>query len=221
MTIRLLAASVVALVAIEAAAQTIQLPSFSSVGVNTTVVVPDSGGAYVKRDRRSYQNFNRFGGIPPNRGWGIRRQAAAVGLTARVHDLQALDARGRGPGGVAGSDAPGLRIGAGRAAHDAPLASVAELEQKRAALEAQKAADNDREALALVAKGQAAHAAGKHSLAALYFRMAKRQASPAVRQRIAAQVDALAGEAAASDIRGETLGRGPRPSTTRTARGDP
>ncbi len=209
MWVRLLCGWAVVLAATVSAGQTIQLPSFSSFGVNTTVVVPDSGGAYIARDRRSYQNLNTFGGVPPNRGWSIRRRVAGVGLTARIHDPGAADAARLGGSFAAGAPATkgpaNLRIGAGRAAGDAPPGSVAELQRRRAQQTAGQAVAARREAMALLEKGRRAQAAGKASVAAIYFRMAARRATGPLRDQITAEIDALAGA---------------RPATTRTGRPD-
>ncbi len=119
------------LVAAEVRAQTIQLPSFHSVGVNTSVIVPDSGGAYIARDRQITGSFSTFGGIPRNQGWGIRRGASSIGITAQIHDPQAADAALLGSRGPIAAPVPSLRTAAGTAASDAPAASVSELERRR------------------------------------------------------------------------------------------
>lgn len=191
----LLGCLAVLFVAGEAAAQTIQLPSFSSFGVNTTVVVPDSGGAFITRDRRSYQNLNSFRGFTPIRGRGISRQTTGIGITAQIHDPAAADAallsRSSAAGTPVAKDAASLRIGAGRAATDAPLGSVAELKQRRARQAARQAAETQREAKAFFDKGRQAQAAGKSSLAAVYFGMAARRATGPLRDKIVLHIDAL------------------------------
>jgi hypothetical protein len=190
MRVGLFRCCILLLVAAELRAQVIQLPSFSSVGVNTTVVVPDSGGAFVARDRRAAYGGSSFGGMPRNRGWGITRQAAGIGLTAQIHDPHAADDALAGKlvrRPPSGHLVPSLPAAAGTAANDSPPASVAELTRRRAA----QAAEADREALKLVAKGRQAQAAGKPAVAAIYFKAAARQASGALRQQIAAELSAL------------------------------
>jgi len=198
----------------EARAQTIQLPSFSTVGVSTTVVVPDSGGAYIRRDRRAAAGLNRFRGLPPNRGWGIRRQAVNLGVTAQIHDPQAADAALRRS--IAGSGhgknlVQPLVIGAGQAAGDAPAGSVAELKLRHA----RQAVAGNGEARTMFEKGRRANAAGKTSVAAIYFRTAARQATGSLRKRIEAELAALA---AVDDKRRTGAASAARSRSTRTGR---
>jgi hypothetical protein len=183
------------LVACELRAQTIQLPSFHSVGVNTTVVVPDSGGAYIAKERQITSGYSTFGGIPRNQGWGIRRSASSLGTTARIHDLQAADAAllGSRQGGASGEVVPTLRTSAGTAPADAPAASVSELIRRRA----EQSAATQQEALALVAKARLAHAQGKHSVAKIHYRAAARTAQGELRQQIIDEFQALAPKSSA------------------------
>ena len=180
-------------------AQTIQLPSFSNVGVNTTVVVPDSGGAHVSKDRRAASDLNFFGGFPRQRGWSVRRQASGMSVTAQIHDPQAADLALRSS--VAGKNASAqqapLAIDAGRAASDAPLGSVSVLAERRA----QKLADAEREALNLVEKARREQAAGKTSVAKVYYRMAAKIAQGELRNRIVAEYERAAAMPAASTAR--------------------
>ena len=203
-----------------AGGQTIQLPSFSRVGVNTTVVVPDSGTAYLKRDRRAATQSSRFGGLPRHRGWSIRRQAPGMGITAQIHHPLPVDPGLAGAASNTASAArrdapPQLVIDAGRAAADAPSGSVAELKQRRAA----QAAGQNREALENLEKGRRARDAGKTSVAVIYYRSAARQANGALRQQILAELDAISGPSGqdSSAAAGQTATR----PTTRTARSDP
>jgi hypothetical protein len=182
-------------------AQTIQLPSFSNVGVNTTVVVPDSGGAYAARDRRAGSGLDVFGGFPLARGWSVRRQTSGVGVTAQIHDQQAADRAllSRGAGDQASPAQTPLAIAAGRAVGDAPLGSVSELAQRRA----QQLADSEREALGLIEKARRAQAAGKASVAKVYYRMAAGAAQGELRDRIVDEYERLADTSASSKSRGE------------------
>jgi hypothetical protein len=166
-------------------AQTIQLPSFSNVGVNTTVIVPDSGGASLGGDRRASSSWTSFGAFPRSQGWGVRRQTSGIGVTAQIHDPQAAAAAGRNT--QSGAARP-LMVGARRAAGDAPPGSVAELEKRRQRL----AADAQNEALRLLDKARAAHTAGKPSVANIYYGMAARHASGELRNSIVAEHNRLA-----------------------------
>lgn len=75
----------------EAAAQiAVQLPTYSSFSVNTTVSVPDRGGMWLGGGGQS-----AFGGLrsaPPGQMLRtVRQGAAGVGVSAWVHDHAALD----------------------------------------------------------------------------------------------------------------------------------
>jgi hypothetical protein len=183
------------------AAQVVQLPTFSMFSVDTTVSVPDSGGAHLGGTRRGSHAMSTFGGIPRNRGWGVSRQAAGAGVTVQIHDPQEAEAALAGSSVRRHDAVPGprrpLRIAAGEAASDAPLASVAELQERRAAL----AAAGQQEALALAERGRTAHRAGKNALAALYFRTAARKASGSLRQAIEAELRAIEATAAKAPAR--------------------
>ena len=74
-----------------AAAQTIQLPTLSTFSVDTTVVVPDSGGAVVGGMRRASSGINRFNGLPRQQAIGVERQAAGMSVTAKIHDPAEAD----------------------------------------------------------------------------------------------------------------------------------
>jgi hypothetical protein len=90
-----------------------------------------------------------------------------------------------------------LAIDAGRAASDAPLGSVSVLAERRA----QKLADAEREALNLVEKARRAQAAGKTSVAKVYYRMAAKIAQGELRNRIVAEYERAAAMPAASTAR--------------------
>jgi hypothetical protein len=220
MVARALGFLAVILAAGAAQAQVIQLPSFSAVGVNTTVVVPDSGGVYLGGDRRVSSGLNTFGGIPRNRGWGIQRQAAGMGITARIHDPRAADAAqlGKFVRRPTTSNGPALAIDAGRAAHDAPLGSVAELKARRAQLAADQASAADRKVNELLMKARAAQAEGKMSVAAIYLRMAARQATGTLREEVASEMAALKQALSAAVVAESDAQSQPGTPSTRTAR---
>ncbi len=173
-----------------ARAQVLQLPSFHSFGVDTTVIVPDSGGARLGDVRRSSSGTNSFNGIPRNRALGLDRQAAGAHVMARIHDPQAADA-------ALLQQAQGQRRGEfvrkllPRAAADPLVGSVAEMEQRRAQQSAQQAGAQLHEAEALFERARQAQAAGKSSVAGVYYRMAARQASGPLKKRIEAELSAL------------------------------
>jgi hypothetical protein len=163
---------------------TIQLPNFSSFGVNTTVLVPDSGPSPYARERQAFYSRVMYRGLRPQRAVGAQRRAAIASATAQVHDLRQTDesilhaARSRRTNWVRGSTpARGPRMP--QAANPA-LQSVAEIERGRAT---QPAAGNG-EAAALVERARRAQAAGKSGVAAIYFDMAARHATGKRKQDI-------------------------------------
>src|SRR5262245_34582711 len=71
-------------------AQTVQLPTFQSFAVSTTVVVPDSGGAYLGGVSRASSGGSQFGPWGP-RAFGGQQQAGGVGVSVQIHDMRTLD----------------------------------------------------------------------------------------------------------------------------------
>jgi hypothetical protein len=166
--------------------QVVQLPSITTFGSDTTVLVPDRGTMSLGGNSTARAGSNSFSGLPPQRGIGIDRSASGLSVTARIHDMQELDrelleaAPARAP---LGASAPR----ATRAAGDAALPSVAEIRRQRAA----SAAPPEREISALVERARAARATGKSSLARTYYDMAARRATGASYEQIVAERRAL------------------------------
>jgi hypothetical protein len=73
-------------------ATTVQLPSYSVFTVQTTVSVPDGGGAYLGGLNSGASNSSRFGVGPlSNRGLSSTRGASGVSVSATVIDNQEID----------------------------------------------------------------------------------------------------------------------------------
>jgi hypothetical protein len=169
----------------------VQLPTFSYFAVATTVVVPDSGGAYSAAAWRARSGRNRVG--PPfGRGQGgMGQQALASGVHARaqIHDLSESDQSLRGP---AANGSPLGRLSRQMAAAQAeaassPLTSLKDIERQRnVASDAQQAAAAD-----FLRRGLEAEAAGKTALAKTYYNIALRRATGELRHTIAAQLKQL------------------------------
>jgi hypothetical protein len=178
-------------------AQTIQLPSFTSFSVDTTVLVPDSGSAATAGSKRASSGRSSFGGFPRHRAAGSNRQAGGMHVMARIHDPDESDkallqqAQARGMKTLDNSVAP--KAGLASAAvnpgltGDPGLTSVAEIERQRAA----QSATQQREAFALFEKGRQAQAAGKAGVAAVYFRIASSRATGTLKQEIDADLKSL------------------------------
>ena len=172
-------------------AQTIQLPSFSSFSVDTTVVVPDSGRAPAAGTRRASSGTSTFGGFPRQRASGSNWQAARIHVLAKIHDPaeadralldQALAGRAPSP-----DPAVTLKPDVTPAATEPGLASVAQIERQRIA----QSVARQREAFTLYEKGRQAQAAGKPGVAAVYFRTAASRATGTLKQEIDADLRSL------------------------------
>jgi hypothetical protein len=175
-------------------ASTVQLPTFSMFGVNTSVLVPDNGGALLGGVNRSATGANQFGapGLRQNRGIGMQNGAANMQVKAQVHDLNAMDElilNGAGaqtppprPDAGAQALAASQKSTAGRGA-----VSVAEAQRQR---DAEGTAKND-EAVQYFERGQAAEQQGKIGAAKVYYQMAARRATGEFRQSVLAKLEAM------------------------------
>jgi septal ring factor EnvC (AmiA/AmiB activator) len=184
----LLAAIVLAAASAAAQNVTIQLPNFSQFGVNTTVVVPDSGPSPLAAERQAFYSRVMSRGLYPQRAYSAQRRAAIADVTATVHDQQKQDqeillrSRARRTNWQRGSTA-------GRQADiaDGQLQSVADIERQKSSQQFAAA----REAADLLAQARKAREEGKSSVAAVYYGMAARKAAPDERARIEAEARAL------------------------------
>lgn len=182
------------------AGQVIQLPSFHSFSVDTTVVVPDAGRAAIAGNRQGRTSASRVGPRSANRSVGVHRQAAGARALATIHDPLEADAalrrQAQAPSRVpveasSRSTAPW----AGRAAAtDRAVQSVTSIERERAS----RAAAVERETLALVEKARAAAAGGKPGVATIYYQRATAQATGRLEQTISAELGKLNRKPAAS-----------------------
>jgi hypothetical protein len=147
---RLSAAFLLLAISAPASAQVIQLPSFHSFSVDTTVVVPDSGPAPLADQRTARTGRSQAGGLPGARAIGRDRQRAGANVQAQIHDP--LTAEGDLAEQARASRAIAQRLGTSRsetiaprqggassriAAVDPAVPSVAEIKRARAAQHAQ------------------------------------------------------------------------------------
>jgi hypothetical protein len=171
-------------------AQTVQLPTFQSFAVSTTVVVPDSGGASLGGVTRASSGSSQFGPWGP-RAIGGQGQAGGIGISVQIHDMKALDdavlQQAAAQRARLGQPAERQALGTA-AATQPPLASVADLEQRRAA----GAGQRERAASELFERARSAELAGKSSVARIYYQMAARRASGDLQRQANARADALA-----------------------------
>ena len=189
---------------------TVQLPSFSFFSVNTTVSVPDSGGAYLggvnrARDGSTTRGFG-------NRGIGSDRLASGVSVHATIIDHDELDkavlaeaAARRGPADPDVAKAehlsrhvgrePGIAATSGRAIGPASVPGAAPLEESVAAIRAHNKAAAEAqagEAAKYFAQAQQAEADGKPAVARIYYQMAARRDDGQLKRAALARLAALA-----------------------------
>jgi hypothetical protein len=186
------AAAVLMLSAIIAEAQTVQLPTFHQFGISTTVSVPDRGSTSLGGVRRSATGSNQFGapGLPGNRSGGAGIQGGGVGVSAQIHDFDAMDQDLRQEAaGMRGSDprrgkAVAQENGRRNATNDSVVPSLAEIRRQKAA---QKSIDD--EVRSLMARGEEALAAGRLGTAQIYFQMVARRAKGPLHDQAIAKYD--------------------------------
>lgn len=165
---------------------TLQLPSFKSTGVNTTVIVPDRGASPLAAERQAFYGRSMYG-PRRQRVMGGSQAASGMQVSAQVHDPRAAEAellrsvRERRAtwqrGSLAGRNAPA------ESTADAPLLSIAEIRRRQAST---KTAQQD-ESARLLAEARRARAQGQSGAAAVYYQMAARRASAAERASIATE----------------------------------
>ena len=186
----LLAAACIAVFSHSALAQqaptTVQLPTFRFFTVQTSVSVPDSGGAYLGGIKRA-RDGRMTRGIGPlrNGAIGMERGAAGMHVKATIIDNQELDAavlaeaaarRGGFDPSIAKASALTRNVGqaaGGGTAHstEPPIESVAAIRARNAAA----AAERQSEAEQYFVKAEQAEADGKPAVARIYYQMVARR----------------------------------------------
>jgi hypothetical protein len=154
----------------------IQVPRFNFFSVQTTVSVPDSGGAYLggigrSSTHRSQRGLPLVGRDPLFGGRAVGRTSSATGVSvhAQIHDHQEMDeALLRQAGGL---HATGWGAASSQVRRE-PVKSVAQIRRDQAAA-AEAAGD---EAERYLERGREALAEGKTGVARVYLQMALRRA---------------------------------------------
>ncbi|HZZ27258.1 MAG TPA: hypothetical protein VFE46_04560 [Pirellulales bacterium] len=194
----------------EAAAQTVQLPSFHYFAVDTTVLVPDGGDAFLggassSSFGRSERGIPGFSGPPfVNTAIGTTTGASNVSVSAQIHDFGAMEDALIGPPSFQ-TDVSAWHLSASQ---QAAIAVPNPALQSVAALKAEQAAENvaaDEQAAAALARGRQWVAQHKLGVAKIYFQNAAKQASPAgeVRQQALAALTAIEQSQAAGKVAGQ------------------
>jgi hypothetical protein len=189
---------------------TVQLPTFHFFTVQTSVSVPDSGGAYLgglnrARDGRTSRGFGPFS----NRALASDRAASGMSVHATIHDMKAMDeavlaeaaARRAGvPVDPALGKARLITSSVGRrepaltasTSSPAPIESVAAIRERQATA----AQSLSSEAAQYLTQAPQAEADGKPGVAKIYYQMVVRRDNGQLKQLAAARLSALSGKVA-------------------------
>lgn len=175
-------------------ATTVQLPSFSYFTVNTTVSVPDRGGISLAGTNRAGDAVSTRGiGPLRNRSIASDRAANNVSVTATILDMAELDAQalaGAAQRGEVDPDAARAELLAREVKQEPAPDSVAAIRVQNAAAAVARVS----EAAGYLAKAQEAEATGKKSVAKVFYQMAARRDTGAIKQVAEARLAALDGK---------------------------
>ena len=190
---------------------TVQLPTFRFFTVQTSVSVPDGGGAYLggmknARDSSLTRGFGPF----RNRGIGSDRGAGGMSVHATIIDLKEMDdailaEAAAGRPGAAAFDADAARaellsrhVGKTFASTTARAASAPPpLTESVAAIRAQNAAAAEArsaEAAQYFAKAELAETEGKPAVAKYYYQMVARRDQGQLQQQALERIAAIDGK---------------------------
>ncbi|MGH7137617.1 MAG: hypothetical protein ACREHD_17865 [Pirellulales bacterium] len=195
----------------------VQLPSVSMFGVNTSVSAPDRGSISLGGVGRSSTGSTAYGpGLPGNRSFGSSLSTTNASAHATVHDLDALDranlhrAQHNGSEKAGGTPTPqrddARRLAAARQSSAGRVpGSVAEARRLRTADRQRE----DAEAVANLKRARDARAAGKSSVAAMFYKLAARQATGDLKKLIDKEAASLASSGQATRMAHSAQGRAP------------
>ena len=193
-----------------AVAQTVQLPTFHFFTLNTSVLVPDGGDAFLGGVDRASSGRNERGipGLPgrpfTNSAIGSSTAASGVSVSAQIHDLDAMDRAILGDNFAVTAPAAIPAVGTSRQlaavqTGASPIGSVAAL---RAQVAAEDAAA-EKEAAESLARGRQLLTEGKTSLAKTYLQIAARHSKADVRDQALALLRDLDRAKSAAKIAGK------------------
>lgn len=193
--------------AFEPYATTVQLPTFNTFSVMTTVSVPDRGGAYLGGIGRAYSGRNEngvpiigklpfVGPITGGRAIGSSTTSSGVSVHATIIDHEELDRavlaeaasrRGTGSHGVESPRVSPRQSAASDVAHQ-PFESVAAIKARQAAEDTLK----EEQATAYFQKAESAEMAGKLASARSYYLLAARHSQGERQQKAQSNASRLA-----------------------------
>lgn len=179
-----------------ASAQVVQLPSLNTFSVQTSVLVPDSGNAYLGgTNRSSHWMASRGPGWGPlgrNRGRAGGASSSGMSITATIIDNAELDALVleearaiRAEKGIVLADETHSRIAVPR---DSPATSVAAIKRELAAADATQEAEAEQDLKRAIAYERA----GEGALARNYYRVAARKSTGVTKQQAIDRLTAIA-----------------------------
>ena len=171
---------------------TVQLPTFRFFTVQTTVSVPDSGGAYLgginrARDASRTRGLGK-GPLLSNRGISSERTGGGMSVHATIHDLASMDE-------ALLAKAAGKRV----VASESPLviAPVTSGVESVAAIRAETdlaARSAAAEVAGIFTKAQKAEAENKPVIARIYYQMVTRRDAGELKRQALARLDVLSGK---------------------------
>ena len=191
-------------------AQSVQLPTFHFFTLNTSVLVPDGGDAFLGGVNRASSGRNERGipGLPgrpfTNTGIGGSTVASGVSVSAQIHDLDAMDRAILGDNFAANS--PPAKSTVANSRQMAAVQTGASPIGSVAALRAQVAAEDaaaEREAAESLARGRQLLAEGKTSLAKTYLQTAARHSKSEAREQALALLRDLERAKSAATLAGK------------------
>lgn len=179
---------------------TVQLPSYSYFGVDTSVSVPDRGSMSLGGIGRSSMGSTAFGPVlgPRSRSFGRQMSASSTTVHATIHDFDAMDRQllkqAQKSYGESRRAATGTARGETSSAAAGPAGSVAEARRMYAA----ERAAQERDAAKYMDQAERAAARGKPQVARVLYQMAERRASGELKAEIRRRMAALKPVATAS-----------------------
>ena len=184
----------------------VQLPTYSFFTVNTTVLVPDGGSAYMGGVSRSQAGRSEYGSplLPlRNVGIGSNTSASSVRVTATIHDFEAMDEallgepassfaqnhRGLGPASQQRSPVAlaGNWMPKTTEEQAGPTDAIAEAKAGRVAAQQTRSDEAER----FFQRAKAAESEGKTNVARIYYQMVARRGSGELKEQALARIDSI------------------------------
>jgi hypothetical protein len=193
---RILTLLIVCSLTVSVRAQVVQLPSMHTFSISTSVLVPDSGRAYLGGINRSshWMSSRAPGWGPLGRNAGRGRAMSATGgtITATIIDNAELDAlvleEAKAIRAEKGIELPREPVARIKPPRDSSALSVAAIKRELAAADAGREEEAERD----YHKALAYERAGEGALARSYYRVAARKSTGEVRQKSLERLATLA-----------------------------